>query len=50
MDIAQVVLDKLANESPVNSLELAHSLNLDHQVVVGGIKSLQQIDGVGLLG
>ncbi|KAL5106970.1 Phenylalanine--tRNA ligase alpha subunit A [Taenia crassiceps] len=46
MDVAQVILDRLANESPINSIKLAHSLNLDHQVVVGGIKSLQQIDGL----
>ncbi|CDS43686.1 phenylalanyl tRNA synthetase alpha chain B [Echinococcus multilocularis] len=46
MDIAQIILDRLANVSPINSLELAQSLDVDHQVVVGGVKSLQQIDGL----
>lgn len=46
MDVPQVILDSLAVKSPITSLELASSLNVDHQIVVGGIKSLQLIDGV----
>ncbi|VDM35310.1 unnamed protein product [Hydatigera taeniaeformis] len=46
MDVAQIILNKLADVSPTNSQELACSLNLDHQVIVGGIKSLQQADGL----
>lgn len=48
MDLIQTFLDALAKKSPLNSLEFADSLKVDHQTVVGGIKSLQQIDGVCL--
>lgn len=43
-----MILDALATKSPINSSQLAEILKLDHQIVVGGIKSLQQIDGVCL--
>ncbi|KAM3185733.1 hypothetical protein ACTXT7_005794 [Hymenolepis weldensis] len=46
MDLIQTFLDALAKKSPLNSLEFADSLKVDHQTVVGGIKSLQQMDGM----
>ncbi len=46
MDVPQKLLELLAAKTPLNSLEIANDLKLDHQAVVGGIKSLQQVDGV----
>ncbi|VDD81059.1 unnamed protein product [Mesocestoides corti] len=46
MNLPEKLLELLASESPLDSLQLAESLKLDHQVVVGAIKSLEQSDGL----
>lgn len=46
-ELPQRLLKILSDSDVFNSLELAEKLNLDHQKVIGGIKSLQTHQNVG---
>ncbi|KAA3676227.1 phenylalanyl-tRNA synthetase alpha chain, partial [Paragonimus westermani] len=46
MDIVQAILGQLDGCDTLSSLTLADLLNVDHQTVVGGIKSLQSMGEV----
>jgi hypothetical protein len=46
VDIAQQLLDRLASEDISDTLQFASSLGVEHQLVVGAMKSLQAMDRV----
>ncbi|KAF6779555.1 hypothetical protein AHF37_00854 [Paragonimus kellicotti] len=46
MDVVSAILSRLEGCDTLSSLTLADALNLDHQTVVGGIKSLQSMGEV----
>lgn len=46
MDIQNLILLELTGGSYFKSDKLAEKLGVDHQVVVGGIKSLENYSGV----
>ena len=48
-DITEQLLKELSVNSFFNSLELSSRLSLDHQKVVGAIKSLQSLGNVSVL-
>lgn len=45
-ELPQTLLDILKDRNFLNSLELAEELNLDHQKIIGGVKSLQTHENV----
>ena len=45
-DIAAEILQLVANRGTVESLQVAKQLNVDHQKVVGAVKSLQSLGNV----
>ena len=45
-EAASLILKCLADESRIDSYEFCHRVNIDHQVVVGAIKSLVALGDV----
>lgn len=46
MNIQENILLELEKRGELNSLDLAKEWNVDHQLVVGGLKSLQSLGDV----
>ncbi len=45
-ELNEEILDYLSKNSELNTLDYSKAKNLDHQRVIGAIKSLQTTDGV----
>lgn len=48
MELKEQILDFLSKHDQTDSLDLAKNFGVDHQTVIGAIKSLENIEGVSL--
>ena len=48
-ELSETVLKIVAERQSVDSIDLANELNIDHQKVVGSIKSIQSLGDVSIM-